>query len=250
MRALSLLPLSLLACGADPEPAALPDEAAEVVMASQDVIAATLVVAETSKHVAERSDRDGGTCPAVTRTGTLQEFTVVADYGAGCVPESGLVATEVAGAVEIDYADRALTVQFDALSADGHGVDGTITGSYDGVIGGLTLTLDTDLTLAAPDTPERVTESLVLGVGATELEVDGSASATYADGSSYSLAAAGIVLAYSDLATCPVPGEGVITVDNAGVSTTLTFLGGGLIEVLWNEVRYEIDGCAYLSGLY
>lgn len=241
--------LALLACGEDPVTETLPVEAEPYLVASSDTLAASALAVETASHVAERGERVGDTCPMVTRTGSLTEFTVVADYGEGCVPDSGVFPQEIAGSAQIAYAERALTLRFDSLSVDGHSVSGSVTGSYEGLVGGLTLALLADLSFTG-DGPSEVDADLVAEVGATSCQLDGSAQTVAASGDSYALEATALVLDYAALATCPVPSSGTLVVALSATEATLTFTGDGAVTVTWGGRDYEVDGCAYLSNLF
>jgi hypothetical protein len=245
-RLLPILSLAAIACSGGDK---LPPEAEAAVQAVNDAFAATLVAADSARNVAAQARRNVP-CPAITKEGSVNDFIVTADYGDGCVPDSELVPVEVGGVVSVAYADQTLTVSYDDYTIDGESVDGSTTGSYEGLIGGLTLTLDSALDFQVDDFPERVESDLVVEIGAVRIEIDGSALETYANGDEYSLAITDVIIEYDNLLFCPMPSSGSVVADLDGFETSLVFLGPGEVEVTWGSATYETDLCEYASTLY
>lgn len=245
----AVLLLSLLsACGG------LPPEAEEAIVAANDMLATTLVVAEGGQNVREREGSLGKAaspdCPTITREGGLTDFTVEADYGQGCVPDSGLVPVPVSGAVSLSYASQVLSLAFAEWAVDGQGVDGTVSGSYESLVGGLTLSLDSDLAFSGEGLPSSVVEAITAALGVTEVELDGEGAVTYPDGAAYGALATDVILPYANIQSCPVPDSGKVVVDQDGLVTTLTFIGDGQVTVEHGKLSVDVPLCDYPGGLY
>jgi len=261
--AVTFTAISLLAAGCGDEPGA--DAQGEAIdaeitqaalQASSDAIGASLVTIESARLVAEVDSQGGASCPEVSREGGVTEFEVSADYGEGCTPDSGIVSSEVSGDVTVGYSDRALSVSFGDLAANGNRLDGEVVGAYEGASGGsVSLTLEVDLTaVIAPETL-HLQEVITSGLGTTELSLDGSATLDYASGSTYALEMSGLAMTYADLAgACPLPYAGAVAVDIDGTEATVTFSARspqtGEVEVTVGRITTTTNLCEAVTPAF
>ncbi len=247
---LSAAPLLLLACSDD----ALPTEAEGALPAISDLNTISLITTEVASQVISSSTREASPCPEIIREGSATDFTVTADYGEGCVPDSGLVVDEVSGAAHVGYADKELTVGFSALSTYSAQIDGAITGSYESAgSSGLVLLLDSALTLATVEGELVVAESLVASVGLQETSLDGQGSLLAPYGS-YEAVVDRIAYRYADLTgTCYLPYTGSVSVDVDGQSVTVAFDEDspetGIATVTYRGQSWEVLVCDYVGAL-
>ncbi len=225
MRTVTPAFLLLAACGADPAAGVEGIEGSEAALAATDeAIEVSLVSIEAASSVGAAGASQGGACPEVSWEGGLSEFTLSADYGAGCTPDSGLITQELSGAVSLSYADQVLTVELDELSTAESSVDGVVSGSYERAGGALILELEGALAAEIEGQGLAVEERLLSEVGATELSLDGWVDITRDDGSAPALELDGLRFRYADLAgACPLPYAGVVTAEVDGQVVVITF---------------------------
>lgn len=235
----------------DPSP-----EMEAALAASNDALTATMVATDITRTVDDAvgsKPLKAGTCPEITR----EVGQIVIDYGTGCVPESGLVAGTVAGTITLDrdLQGRTATGSFDALTYDGHTLDGTVMVGYTllGGTSGVDLVEEIDLLLTAGSATVHVTSDVEVGVRATHVTVDGDL--TYGDGTTdFLLDAAGLELAYADLATaaCPLPRAGTLAVTWDQIAVSIAFDADspstGYATVTYGTLTGDVPVCDYLGA--
>ena len=217
-----------------------------------------LVSAEVLVHVYEEPDRElrhgyeicG--CPCTERIGSAAPYVMTLDYDpAGCVPESGLLSTAMAGHATVDFDGNECNVSWDGLK---FALEHDVTGALKGTV------VETDrTTIEARGVVEvgdqGISLDLRLVVDARGLTLDGEA--TVASDDPRPITFRGVELEFDEIAPpCPAPTVGSVTranLDNEKKDVVISFAdpGDGFVKVERDgRVSESADWCAYTSDLW
>jgi hypothetical protein len=247
-------PALLAACESETEIAA---EMERALTDSNQAMVGVLLAAEVMHQVSTPPDtavRHGGAecgCPCTERVGEGASFVMSLDYDEfGCVPESQLLPTSLAGhaILEFDGSDCGITWDQLVLGLE-HAVSGDITGpaSSSKVSPRGTLTV-------GPWTGDLEVD---VALGGEALVIDGEVTSKGADGERRTVRFDGVRLPRgSILGQCPTPDDGEVTLlhpknDKKDVVVRFAHPGGGQVTVVRDErVSEATDWCGYASRLW
>lgn len=238
-----LLCTALIACGGA-STGDVPEQVDAAVVASQEALQAAALTAEASKQVVGDSFRADNPCPAITKEGSITNFTVTADYGDGCVPDSGLIADEVSGSVGVTAQEQSLTVDLGQLTTSGTTVDGSVKGAYAFAgVNALVLSMDADLSMTGTNNGHYV-QDIDLTLTLTDAQLMGTSVAA-GDVYEATVIFEMVVLDYASAAqgACILPSSGTAYVDLDGLAASIAFDADtpatGTADVTVDGITYE-----------
>jgi hypothetical protein len=248
--------MALVGCESEQEVAADMERA---LREANVAVLGALVSAELLTHVYDEPDLQGRHgydvcgCPCTERFGTSAPYILTLDYNpSGCVPESGLLPTAMAGHAIVDFDGTDSNLSWDGLQfALEHPVDGELEGKV--------TPSDERVAIEALGTvtigDEQITVDLDVSIDEAGVTLDGVATVASADPRPLSFR--DVVLEWDDISPpCPAPGVGTATLENPDrkskdVIVDFARPGDGFVEVTRDgRVSESADWCAYTSDLW
>jgi hypothetical protein len=218
-----------------------------------------LLSAEMMGHVYDEPDRqlrhgyEICGCPCTQRIGTEAPFVMTLDFDPnGCVPESGLVSTALAGHATLDFDGTQVSLSSwdNLMFALEHEVGGDLKGS-------VTTDEVTAIEVHGPLDigPESITLELQMVVDEVGITIDGTA--TVASDDPRPVTFDEVALTYEEISPpCPAPSTGSATLvnsekDDKNVVIAFSEPGEGFVKVARDDrVSEAADWCAYASELW
>lgn len=248
--------MALVGCESDEEVAA---DMERSLREANVALVGVLVSAEMLTHVYDEPDRqlrhgyDVCGCPCTEKFGTDAPYILTLDYNpSGCVPESGLLPTAMAGHAVVDFDGSECNVSWDGLKfALEHDVDGDLQGTVSDAGGTIDITADGSVSIGS----ETITVDLEMAVDSAGITIDGTATVASDDPRTIELRS--VALTFDDIAPpCPAPGSGTATLvnpDREKKNVVIAFAepGDGFVGVTRDDrVSEAADWCAYASDLW
>ena len=253
MRYISLLSsLALLAACESEQLVA--SEMEQALFDAQAAVAGQLLASEILSHTLDEPTtgattntyRHGGEncCPCIERIGEGVPSILTLDYGdIGCVPESNLIPSSLAGHAILEYDGNGAEVTFDDLEV---GRDHLITGALEGTLSEDGSKIALIATLEAGSHQVEIEATSLIG---DVVRLDGSAVVSGGG----SLVLRGLELPWERIGPpCPVPesGHAVLTA-TAEVDVDFAEPGAGFVTVSRKgRVSESVDWCRYRTDLF
>lgn len=248
----------------DTDDTANPDQDVEdAVRAISEAMGISFLATELGQAMTTEDSSDTGDPPQLTLMDeddcpyvTFGEGTVTADYGEGCVPDSGILFGEIAGSVSasIDREARSVSSAFDQLSYLSYGIDGTLGLQFTREPGvGIDLIQQADIHFTDGPATLSLYEDVLLTLRYTYLLVDGEIDYD-AGWDSFDIEADEVKWDYDNLTlTCPLPSSGTMRVQWDVFDLTFTFDSDspqtGVVQVDGARNSGDFNICAWWYGI-
>ena len=223
---------------------------------SQTAVALQLVGTELISHAFDETDtgttsstyrHDGGSCcPCTDRAGEAPPYILTLDYDeGGCVPDSGLIPSSLAGHAIVEFDGTTAEVTFDGLEV---GIDNLITGSLSGTPSPDLTQIDVVASMEASGYAADLTATTLIDPD-VRIEIDGEAVVTDAR----PLTLAGLQIPWERIAPpCPTPEAGHATLEaESTVDVDFADPGAGFVTVSRKKrVSESVEYCGYRTSLF